>query len=126
MIMGKIRAIVKRADEAVGHMTNISDALEAAEKRIDGLQKLVDINTERCEALRKQLRESHENYERHIAILEAKIPKESEWIWDSDTGTYLCSECNATSPREDQDGEYIDCPNYCPNCGSRMRKGEQE
>jgi DNA-directed RNA polymerase subunit RPC12/RpoP len=102
-----------------------ADALEAAEKRIDGVLKLVDINTERCEALRKQLRESHENYERHIAILEAKIPKEGEWIWDSDTGTYHCSECNTTSPQEDQDGEYIDCPNYCQNCGARM-KGEQE
>jgi hypothetical protein len=57
-------------------MLDAADALEAAEKRIDGLLKLVDINTERCEALRKQLRESHENYERHIAILEAKIPKQ--------------------------------------------------
>ncbi len=52
-----------------------ADALEAADKRIDGLQKLVDLNTERCEALRKQLRESHENYEKHLNELEAQIPK---------------------------------------------------
>lgn len=54
-----------------------ADALEAAEKRIDGLQKLVDINTERCEALRKQLRESHESYEKRIEELESKMPK---WV----------------------------------------------
>ena len=40
--------------------------------RIDGLQKLVDINTERCEALRKQLREAHENYEKHLNELTTK------------------------------------------------------
>ena len=32
----KIRAIVKRADEAVGHMTNISDSLEALQKLVGG------------------------------------------------------------------------------------------
>ena len=55
-----------------------ADALEAAEKRIDGLQKLVDINTERCEALRKQLRESHESYEKHLNELEARIAELEE------------------------------------------------
>lgn len=58
-------------------MCDAADALEAADKRIDGLQKLVDINTERCEALRKQLRESHESYEKHINELEAQLPK---WV----------------------------------------------
>lgn len=82
-------------------MCDAADALEEADKRIDGLQKLVDINTERCEALRKQLREAHESYEKHInelttkcnqlqaevdnyekriAELEAQIPKGGEWI----------------------------------------------
>lgn len=59
--------------------------------------------------------------EKRIAELEAQLPKEGEWIWNSDTGTYHCSECNATSPQEDQDGEYIDCPNYCPSCGARCK-----
>lgn len=50
-----------------------ADALEAAEQRIDGLQKLVDINTERCEALRKQLREAQEQYEKHLNELEKEL-----------------------------------------------------
>jgi Mg2+ and Co2+ transporter CorA len=43
-----------------------ADALEAAER-------LLDQNTERCEALRKQLRESHESYEQRISELEDDI-----------------------------------------------------
>ena len=60
--------------------------------------------------------------EKRISELEAQMPKEDErmWIWDADTGIYRCSECGGASPREDQDGEYIDCPNYCPNCGAKM------
>jgi DNA-directed RNA polymerase subunit RPC12/RpoP len=87
-----------------------ADALEAAEKRIAELEK------------------QHGNQLTRNIMLTAQIPKEGEWIWDSDTGTYLCSECNATSPREDQDGDYIDCPNYCPNCGARMdgKDGERD
>lgn len=64
-----------------------ADALEAADKRIDGLQKLVDINTERCEALRKQLRESHENYEKHLNELEAQLPKQDIGVCMTACGT---------------------------------------
>lgn len=49
-----------------------------------------------------------------------------EWKWNDDNGYYYCSECGAVSPREDQDGEYIDCPRYCPNCGADMRKEEND
>lgn len=56
-------------------MRDAADALEADEQRIDGLQKLVDLNTQRCEALRKQLRKAHENYEKHLNELEAQLPK---------------------------------------------------
>lgn len=73
----------------------------AAADALEALIKLVDLNTERCEALRKQLREAHESYEKHInelttkcnqlqaevdnyekriAELEAQIPKGGEWI----------------------------------------------
>lgn len=95
-------------------MIDAADALEAADKRIDGLQKLVDINTERCEALRKQLRESHENYEKHLNELEAQMPKKGEWIGHG----------------AEDEFEYYECPlcgfiglnyNYCPNCGAKMR-----
>lgn len=106
-------------------MHDAADALEADEKRIDGLQKLVDINTERCEALRKQLREAHENYEKHINGLEAQMPKEGEWIREEHGhvfSNYYCSKCGAYA-----EDKIIDCEwNYCPNCGARMRGANDE
>jgi DNA-directed RNA polymerase subunit RPC12/RpoP len=117
-----------------------ADALEAAGERIAELEKSYSWKAYAA------LEESIEGYKVRIAELEAQnelkdgtitamatdigklraqMPKQGEWKWDSNTGTYHCSECNATSPREDQDGEYVDCPNYCPNCGARM-KGEND
>ena len=49
-------------------MIDAADALEAAER-------LLDLNTKRCEALRKQLREANESYDKRIAEL---IPKDGE------------------------------------------------
>lgn len=46
-----------------------------------------------------------------------------EWKWDNRCGLYTCSECGALSPRENQDGEYIDCPAYCHECGAKMIGG---
>lgn len=89
-----------------------ADALEEAEKRIADLETALAA----CRARRS---------EKRIAELEAQLPKEGEWVWDADTGIYRCSECGGASPQEDQDGEYIDCPNYCPNCGAKMR-GEHD
>ena len=43
-----------------------------------------------------------------------------KWEWNDNNGYYYCGNCKAVSPREDQYGEYIDCPNFCPNCGARM------
>lgn len=43
-----------------------------------------------------------------------------EWVWDNHRGLYICSKCGALSPRENQDGEYIDCPAYCHECGAKM------
>ena len=95
-------------------INDAADALEAAEKRIDGLQKLVDINTERCEALRKQLRESHESYEKRIAEL---MPKEGEWI---DIDGTMFAECSVCGKRH-----YGCTTPYCDMCGARMR-GEHD
>ena len=51
---------------------------------------------------------------------------EGRWECNDDNGHNYCSECGAASPREDQDGEYIDCPHYCHNCGAEMREVKDE
>lgn len=45
-----------------------------------------------------------------------------KWEWNKNNGFYYCSKCGSISPREDQDGEYCDCPNFCPNCGAEMEE----
>ena len=135
-LISMVRSIAKHgADWRINEVLNdAAAALEAAEKRIDGLQKLVDINTERCEALRKQLREAHESYEKHInelttkcnqlqaavdnyekriAELEAHMPKEGEWI-DEQRGRWIYAKCNLCGKVQDVRS------NYCPNCGAKM------
>jgi uncharacterized coiled-coil DUF342 family protein len=120
-------------------MRDAADALEAAER-------LLDQNTERCEALRKQLREAHESYEKHInelttkcnqlqaavdnyknriAELEAQLPREGEWkcsypkIEPNPMFMYgICSICGFEQSISNK-------LNYCPNCGARM-KGEHD
>jgi hypothetical protein len=95
-------------------LTLLRDAADA----LEALIKLVDLNTERCEALRKQLREAHESYEKHIDELEAQIPKHGEWMRADlpDAMTNKCSLCGY---------EVWDEYRYCPNCGAEMR-GEHD
>lgn len=102
-----------------------ANALESDEQRIDGLQKLVDINTERCEALRQQLREAHESYEKHLNELEAQLPKEGEWIWEN--YYWHCSVCgkNPTCGMGYVQGKN-ELFKVCPNCGAKMKKGEEK
>ena len=45
----------------------------------------------------------------------------AKWEWNDNSCCCYCGNCDAVSPREDQYGEYIDCPNFCPNCGADMR-----
>ncbi len=98
---------------------------ERLKKRIDGLQKLVDINTERCEALRKQLRESHESYEKHLNELEAQLPKECEFKSYADkipnARNRYCTQCGAYLNDEEFGNHTI---RYCYWCGSKV-KGEK-
>lgn len=53
-------------------------------------------------------------------IIDAVPVKHGKWEWNTNNGFYYCSNCQAVSPKEDQDGEYCDCPNYCPGCGAKM------
>lgn len=99
-------------------------------------------------ALRKQLREAHESYERHINEFEAEVkrlkmhcadceygnspwpeepvhePKRGEWI-RKDAELYYWHECSKRGERP----LYDRCANkvlsaYCPNCGARMEAHE--
>ncbi len=71
---------------------------------------------------------------KRIEELEAQMPKEGEWIDDNGakvpldrdgytTGMCRCSVCNDWLIASD---EYEVRGRYCPSCGSRMAKGEQE
>lgn len=92
---------------------------------IEALNRLVDLNTERCEGLREQLRKAQESYERHLNELEAQLPKHGEWIKHPEVKNIY-------------GGEYIECPfcgekyvvqyiadeKFCRNCGADMRTME--
>ena len=57
-------------------------------------------------------------------VIDATPVVHGRWEWNINNGFYYCSKCQAVSPREDQDGEYCDCPNYCHNCGAKMDGGK--
>lgn len=91
-----------------------ADAADA----IEALNRLVDLNTERCEGLREQLRKAQESYERHLNELEAQLPKRGEWIMEEGAKFTMhplrnCSVCGA--------GWFgVSGYNYCPSCGAKM------
>ena len=51
--------------------------LNEAADTIENQNNLLDLNTQRCEALRDQLRDSHESYEKHLNEIESQVPR---WI----------------------------------------------
>ena len=109
-----------------GHTKMMTDAAAA----IEALDSLLDQNTQRCEALRKQLREAHESYEKHLNELEAQLPKLGEWIEDTTTyagpclSNYKCSLCGKICGTWRRGLEPSELPNLCGNCGADMRKME--
>lgn len=69
--------------------------------------------------LLKDAADALEAAEKRIAELEAQIPKEGKWIpinWTYDS-ILKCSNCGELA---------CCCGDYCPNCGAKMTKGEQE
>lgn len=50
-------------------------------------------------------------YDMGIEALEDALQNESYWIWDPDTLTYMCKNCD-----EDSKEDYL----YCPYCGKKM------
>lgn len=65
--------------------------------------------------------------EKRIAELEAQLPKEGEWI---DMGDFeMCSVCKIAQRkkyRQYNGGFTWVRTDFCPKCGTRMMKGEQE
>ena len=101
----------------------LSDAAAA----IEALNRFVDLNTERCEGLRKQLREAQEQYEKHLNELEQKLPKRGEWVEENRrprSSQFVCSECHRTAydpqPTRDKAWRKRCRYAYCPNCGAKM------
>lgn len=47
--------------------------------------------------------------------------KHGRWVWTCHYGLYACSECWYELPDFYNDSP----PNYCPNCGAKMDKGEK-
>ena len=93
-----------------------ADLIEAQAKRIEELKRDWD----------KALARATE-YEAKAIELEAKLPKDGEWI---DMGDFeMCSVCKIAQRkkyRQYHGGFMWVRTDFCGNCGSRMRKGEQE
>lgn len=104
-------------DKDEGWMCQFAAKDDDAAAAIEALNRLLDQNTQRCEALRKQLREAHESYERHLNELEAQLPKRGKWelIDGAEPMRWGCSRCKYMS---------WDTSNYCPRCGAKMEVQE--
>ena len=87
---------------------------------IEALNRLVDLNTERCECLREQLRKAQEQYEKHLNELEQQLPKRGKWIdGDARRVTARCSVCGHL--RLGNGAEWANKHvHFCEVCGSRM------
>lgn len=111
--------------------------LNDAAGAIEAPNRLVDLNTERCEGLRKQLREAQEQYEKHLNELEQQLPKRGEWIIVRESresvdipgeihpAAFKWFKCICSTCRN----EYVfpRIPQYCPDCGSmNTAKMEEE
>ena len=98
----------------VGVMNDAADLIEAQQARIAELE-----NQDSVEMHKKQVA--------RIAELEAQIPKDGEWI---DMGDFaMCSVCKIAQRkkyRQYNGGFMWVRTDFCPSCGSRMAKGEQE
>lgn len=106
---------------------DVDKAMAIAADAIEGLNRLVDLNTERCEGLREQLRKAQEQYEKHLNELEQQLPKRGKWVEENRrprSSQFVCSECHRTAydPQPTRDKAWMKRCRYayCPNCGAKM------
>lgn len=107
-------------------------AKEAADA-IEALNRLVDLNTERCEGLREQLRKAQEQYEKHLNELEQQLPKRGQYVHGRELSREYIGDCLVSIDYEDWrcsvcgivfEQWSIPKYNYCPNCGAKMEVQE--
>ena len=114
--------LVKALRSASAVSTAWEKLMRDAAAAIEALNRLLDQNTQRCEALRKQLREAHESYERHLNELEAQLPKRGKWITHPEVkniygGVYIeCPFCGEKYVVQNVSDE-----KFCRNCGADLR-----
>lgn len=111
-----IREIEDDSVNTLRLMWQAADLIEAQAKRIEELER----NWEKAAALATE-------YEAKAIELEAQMPKEGEWI---DMGDFeMCSVCKIAKRkkyRQYYGGFTWVRTAFCPKCGTRMMKGEQE
>lgn len=54
--------------------------------------------------------------------IEALSERTGEWIWSDEDMSWKCGNCGCVFEEIDWKPEY----NFCPNCGARMKGGEDE
>jgi DNA-directed RNA polymerase subunit RPC12/RpoP len=109
-------------------MQDAAYALEAADEKITDCVAAIDALDDSNDAYIKE----NERLKKRIEELEAQIPKRGELIEDdatycgADRANYKCSRCGKICGTWKRGLTQNELPNYCPNCGARMRKGEEK
>lgn len=129
-------AVIERLEEKKSSICPIEpweyeryrDICDAIDSDIDTVKNVQSVNvvTRDCydrilwenDIMRKQLADIGKSFGEKMDDVQKVV--HGKWEWNDHNGYYYCSECNAASPREDQEGEYCDTPMYCHRCGAKM------
>ena len=121
MTNAELIATLRGENYFVTLLHDAADALEAADKRIEQLEKqeptekqVVDYCRKRCLVIVEE-----ELFHRMKSTF-SQLPKEGEWIMlDPKNFIEMCSRCRYTAYT-------VNRPHYCPNCGAKMKGANDE